>query len=186
MKVLSIIILDSNLKEQNSAFSLQQFNYFYRNDIKNAIIDGSKIIAGNSEPGLYYIVGSEEISKLTSKYNFKFHCYNKNNIIITIVVDDKYPINSVKCIIKDISNKNGNIDINKLLDISQKPENVDKLAKITKEIDEIKIIMHENIENLIKRGENLKELDNRTDELLKASIRFEKKARDMNKCCKIL
>jgi hypothetical protein len=52
-----------------------------------------------------------------------------------------------------------------------------KLAMISQQVDEVKSVMHDNIELLLERGQRLDELDERADALSKVSAQFHKGAR---------
>ena len=66
----------------------------------------------------------------------------------------------------------------------QNPNSADKLTKIQKNLDEIKDVMHKNIEEVLKRGETLDTLMDKSDDLSSSSKLFYKKAKDQNRCCK--
>eukprot|EP01121_Diplochlamys_sp_Union-15-3_P014478 TRINITY_DN4612_c0_g1_i1.p1 TRINITY_DN4612_c0_g1~~TRINITY_DN4612_c0_g1_i1.p1 ORF type:complete len:198 (+),score=30.42 TRINITY_DN4612_c0_g1_i1:36-629(+) len=61
------------------------------------------------------------------------------------------------------------------------PANVDKASKVQNKISEVKEIMMENIDAVLERGENLKNLHERTTELESNSIQFSEKATEVKK-----
>lgn len=73
-------------------------------------------------------------------------------------------------------------------DQSQKNANASAtaaVAKINKELDEVKHIMVQNIEKLLERGETIGYLMEKSNDLSKTSIEFYKKAKKHNQCCKL-
>jgi hypothetical protein len=67
------------------------------------------------------------------------------------------------------------------------PEATDKLAVVQKGVDEVKDLVRKNMSLLIARGHSLEDLNDKTDELAKDAIKFEREARGLNKkCCLIL
>jgi len=66
----------------------------------------------------------------------------------------------------------------------QNPASTDKIAKIQKELDEVKEIMATNIEAVLKRGEDLDSLMEKSTDLSATSLTFYKKAKKQNQCCK--
>ena len=66
----------------------------------------------------------------------------------------------------------------------QNPQEADKLTKIQKDLDDIKDIMHKNIDEVLKRGENLDSLMDKSNDLSATSVQFFKKAKKNNACCK--
>jgi synaptobrevin family protein YKT6 len=66
----------------------------------------------------------------------------------------------------------------------QDPRKADKLTAIQTQLDEVKDVMHTNIEQLMQRGETLDSLMSKSDDLNSASVQFYKQARKANSCCK--
>ena len=68
----------------------------------------------------------------------------------------------------------------------QDPHEADKLMKVEKELFEVKEVMHQNLNDILKRGENLDTLMARSKDLNTVSVDFYKKAKKQNKsCCKM-
>jgi len=65
----------------------------------------------------------------------------------------------------------------------QNPSEADKLTKIQQNLDEITGVMHKNIEEVLKRGENLDTLMDKSEDLSAASKTFYKQAKKTNQCC---
>ena len=66
----------------------------------------------------------------------------------------------------------------------QDPSEADKLMKVEKDLFEVKEIMHQNLNDVLKRGENLETLMERSKDLNSVSVDFYKKAKKQNtKCC---
>lgn len=58
--------------------------------------------------------------------------------------------------------------------------------KVQKEIFEVKEIMHQNLNDLLKRGETLEALMDKSKDLNAVSVDFYKKAKKQNKnCCQL-
>lgn len=71
----------------------------------------------------------------------------------------------------------------KMLTEYQDPKTADKIMLIQKNLDDLKDIMHKNINDVLKRGESLESLMERSEDLSQASIHFYKKAKATNSCC---
>jgi len=67
----------------------------------------------------------------------------------------------------------------------QSPAEADKIAKIQKNLDDIKDIMHKNIDEVLKRGETIESLMKQSLDLSEVSKQFYKKAKKTNQCCKM-
>jgi len=68
----------------------------------------------------------------------------------------------------------------------QNPAEADSLTKLQSELDETKIIMHDNIEKVLDRGEKLDDLVAKSEGLSYQSKAFYTTARKTNSCCIIL
>lgn len=67
----------------------------------------------------------------------------------------------------------------------QKPEEHDSLLKIQKNLDEIRDVMVRNIDEVLKRGETLDDLMQRSEDLSGVAYQFYKGAKRQNQCCKM-
>jgi hypothetical protein len=69
---------------------------------------------------------------------------------------------------------------------AQDPANIDKLYKTQKEIESIRIIMHEAIDKVLIRGERIEDLQDRSKILGETSAKFFDRSKELNRCCGIL
>jgi len=76
--------------------------------------------------------------------------------------------------------------LQKMLEAYQEPEKVDKILRVQKNLDETKVVMKDNIEKVILRGDHLDDLLAKADDMSASSKVFYKKSKKMNKCCKSL
>ena len=70
--------------------------------------------------------------------------------------------------------------------VSQDHTAADKIAKIQKDLDETKIILHQTIDSVLKRGEKLDALVDKSNDLSLASQMFYKQAKKTNSCCRLM
>jgi synaptobrevin family protein YKT6 len=68
---------------------------------------------------------------------------------------------------------------------AQDPVAADKLTKIQKDLDETKVILHQTIDSVLRRGEKLDTLVDKSADLSLASQMFYKQARKTNSCCRM-
>lgn len=71
------------------------------------------------------------------------------------------------------------------LTVLQDPVAADKLTKIQKDLDETKVILHQTIDSVLRRGEKLDTLVDKSADLSLASQMFYKQARKTNSCCRM-
>lgn len=67
----------------------------------------------------------------------------------------------------------------------QDPSSADKITKIQKDLDETTGILHKTIDDILKRGEKLDTLVERSNDLSAQSKLFYKQAKKTNSCCVI-
>merc|ERR1719203_2182818 len=65
----------------------------------------------------------------------------------------------------------------------QNPEEADNVMRIQKNLDDVKDVMHRNIEEVLERGENLDQLMVKSEDLSTTSYKFYRTARNANSCC---
>jgi synaptobrevin family protein YKT6 len=62
----------------------------------------------------------------------------------------------------------------------------DNILKLQSELNEVTDVMRKNLSDILKREENLDILMAKSKDLSTVSVEFYKKARDNNKCCKMI
>lgn len=68
----------------------------------------------------------------------------------------------------------------------QDPKEVDKLEKLKSELQEVQKIVHKNMDDLLKRDEDLNKLMEKSQDVSKMSLDFYKNAKKVNKkCCSL-
>ena len=85
--------------------------------------------------------------------------------------------------VTDLAGKLPYPNIEEFLKKWQDPHEADKLMKVQKELFEVKEIMHQNLNDILKRGETLDTLMARSKDLSAVSVDFYKKAKKQNKSC---
>ena len=58
------------------------------------------------------------------------------------------------------------------------------IGRLSDSLEEVKVIMMENIDKALERGENLEKLKERSQALADATIKFEKSSKRLNSCCR--
>ena len=164
-------------KTEKYITNLSMFNYFIRNSVQDFMIASAKEIISRSENHSivdielnfnkkFYLVGVKNID--TSCFIFTTE-ENRHTHLITLA---KYIIHKE---LADSIQKNFEYITTEL-----------KYVQISKELDDIKYIMIENIDILLKRGENLDDLVERTNHLSDESKIFYIRTKKMNNsCCNI-
>ncbi|CAE7237644.1 YKT6 [Symbiodinium sp. KB8] len=67
----------------------------------------------------------------------------------------------------------------------QNPAEADKLTKIEKDLEEVKGVVMQSMDDLLKRGESLDQLMQKSKDLSSTSVQFYRTAKKNNQCCKM-
>lgn len=180
-----------------SANDLSSFSYFTRSTVQEFLERGCQGLVRNTDFGERLAVGLEK-----NNSNYKAFVQVQNNELSAVVVaEEKYPKEVafflLKNILSEYESKSGEtwekimIDQNepcpflqKLLSEYKNPNEVYKIFKIQEGLDDIKEIMYKNIEQVMRRGENLEHLQQKAETLSDHSGEFFLKAKKQNECCK--
>ncbi|KXZ53593.1 YKT6 protein [Gonium pectorale] len=179
------------------ATDVSNFGYFQRGTVREGIMFIARTIVQRTQPGMRQTVKNEE---------YLCHVHVKEGGIAGVVVADAdYPTTAAFSVIgkvlddfmqqqgADESWRNLEADgtlANPLLEAAlikyQDHTQADKIAKIQKDLDETKIILHQTIDSVLKRGEKLDALVDKSNDLSLASQMFYKQARKTNSCCRFM
>jgi len=105
------------------------------------------------------------------------------NVLNDFNINYKPKINTTS-ILKDLNIKNDLIISN--IEKYQEASSYCKLEKIKDDIEEIKEVMMNNIEEMLKRGDKLEDLIKKSNDLSIESKRFLKASQKVNSCCSIM
>jgi len=173
---------------------LSQFGYFARGTIREHLLFGTRTCCEGTQPGFRQTISMKDIP-------FDCHTLRMDGLCGVIVADKEYPDRVAFSLLNkelaDFAEASGHkwntitedqtlapafmqADLAKFQD----PHEADQLMKIQKNLDEIKNIMHKNIEDVINRGVSLDELMIKSKDLSVSSVQFYKKAKQTNACCK--
>lgn len=167
---------------------------------KEHINFNSRTIAGRIPPGNKCSVSLENNVGVC-------HCWTtKDGLSCTVITDNEYPekaafilINNILMDFRETFAANPSVYENATSDANLKYENLeiflkkwqdpseaDKLMKIEKELLEVKEVIHKNLADLLKKGEELDKLMVKSKDLSAVSVDFYKKAKKQNsKCCNL-
>ncbi|KAL6778569.1 YKT6 [Auxenochlorella protothecoides x Auxenochlorella symbiontica] len=177
-----------------SATDLSSFGFFQRSTVREMLIFVSRTVARKTAIGARQSVQHEE---------YLAHVYNRDGLVAVVFSDATYPARAGFCVANQVIDdftaqdgdswrgntsdvETGNALLEAALQKYQDPTAADKLAKIQKDLDETKIILHKTIESVLDRGEKLDQLVEKSNDLGMASQLFYKQARKANSCCRLM
>jgi len=199
VKLLSLIVY--KWKEENSVEllaceDLSSFSFFHRGPLREHIKFHSRLIASRTPSGQRQTIDFDQnLGK----------CYSWNNpqgVCATVLVDGEYPMRvafalcseALRYFLEGMRGKweDANSDmaltmpeIQELFEKFKNPAEADKLTKIEKDLEEVKGTVMQSMDDLLKRGESLDQLMQKSKDLSSTSVQFYRTAKKNNQCCKM-
>ena len=110
-------------------------------------------------------------------------CHRIGSRVAVLVTDLEYPSRVCFEILRRLHETPTPDQLETTIREYQAPERVDALTAIRHRLDETLIVMHENVNLVLQRGEDLDQLVERSARLSASSKMFYKAARKHNRCC---
>ncbi|CEO97121.1 V-SNARE coiled-coil homology domain-containing protein [Plasmodiophora brassicae] len=179
-----------------TAEDLSSFSFFERTTIREHLTFASRTTCQRTSAGVRQTVTLTDIP-------FVCHVHVRQDRMAGVVIcDSEYPVRVAFSLIgrfmramdTEHANEWANVTADANLAIAdmdadlkryQNPENADKLTQVQKNLDDVKDIMHKNIEEILKRGETIDSLMAKSEDLTGISVAFYKGAKRNNQCCKM-
>ena len=200
MRILSIHIFSLYQSKPiilSSAFALSFVSIFQRGTLKDFLNFHSRLVIERVTQDTHAQVQLE-----------KGICYaiaNSDKIGLTMICDEEYPkrvaidfLLRVHENFKSFMNQK-KLDLNSIdqdtdvkfdyistaIEEWQDPSKKDNIMKLQNELNDVQDIMRQNLNELLKREENLESLMEKSNDLSAASVNFYKQAKKTNSCCNL-
>jgi len=177
-----------------AAEDLSSYWMFDRKSIREYLVFTTRTAAQRTEPGV------RQMLNLGDQYPYTLHVHNQaDNLCGCLVTDQDYPKQAAFAVISaalaDFTKANGSYEDQKVdveLEIPgfgdkfkkyEDPDEADKLSKIQKDINQTQELMAKNIREVLRRGERLDDLANKSKDLSDAALKWAQLAEKNNSCC---
>lgn len=164
---------------------IDHYSYFIRSTIREYLHFATNLIKERSPGGLTvldYEVAPGNIFKIT--------CCKIEDICIVIITNISFSISSVRYMINELMkipvDTMTETILNEFIKTHQDPKTFDNIVKIKDQLSDIHTVMLKNIDEILKRGELLTDLVEKSHQLSINAKAFQKQAKKMNSCCAIL
>ncbi|KAI9143137.1 YKT6 v-SNARE protein-like protein [Paraphysoderma sedebokerense] len=202
MKIFCIAVLSPGNPANIIAVEheLSTFGYFQKSSAQEFMNFTSKTLVERTRVGQRQ--GLEQDNYLLNAY------VAPNNIAGVVITDKEYPqrvsYSLISKVLEDftakvppsqwtvsasasaVPNSTKFPELKEYLNKYQDPNKADSIAKVQKELDETKIVLHKTINSVLERGEKLDDLVAKSDQLSTASKTFYKTAQKTNSCCRLM
>lgn len=156
---------------------VSQFGWFTRKSMKEVLSFGAQTVIGRTLPGTRQKLHLQDTE-------FVLYAQVHQQLGAIVIAGKDYPEYAAHVLLQRLLSTQHE-ELNTLLITAQTPAQVDQLIAVNEQLDEIKDVMHSNIDLLLKRGESLDELARKSDALSEHSKLFFGNAKRMNRCCKL-
>ena len=200
MKILSIHIFSLYQSKPiilSSAFSLSFISIFQRGTLKDFLNFHSRLVIER--------VAQDTHAQVQLEKGICYAIANSDKIGVTMICDEEYPKRVAIDFLLKIHNDFKTFVAEKKLDLNlyssdtdvkyehiateieewQDPSKKDNLMKLQSELNDVTDIMRQNLNELLKREENLEKLMEKSNDLSSTSVNFYKQAKKTNSCCNL-
>lgn len=175
---------------------LSAFSWFYRSNVKEHIRFHSRLVVNRTALGRRSTVEADQnLGKI-------FSWVHPQGVGAAVVIDNEYPqrvafsllAESVCIFLERMAGKWEEAtadmalacpEIQDLFIKYQNPAEADKLTKISNGLEEVKGTLLRSMDDILKRGECMENLMEKSKDLSNASVAFARTARKNNQCCKM-
>jgi synaptobrevin family protein YKT6 len=178
---------------KKASYELSSFGFFQRSGVREFMTFTSDLLVERTNIGERQSVKEQE---------YICHVYANSDCLAAVVVTDmEYPSRVVFTLINKILDQFATDyprhiwpqpaaelsypALDSLMKKYQDPKEADPLMKVQNEIDETKIVLHETIDAVLRRGEKLDDLVQKTDMLSGTSKAFYKESKGST-CCSMM
>jgi synaptobrevin homolog YKT6 len=193
IKSVHLCQIDDN--KTHTYYELSDYSFFIRRNVKEIIDLLFKKVVEEIKTGHDGINNPDGDREVVHRYNSDsiegafMMTFKRSDTIILAVARDNTDDRLLRELLRTIYRSDN--PFSELETIIKKFEadysnNVNKIANLIAEVDEVKGIMKESIEKMIARGDTLESLITKSDELSVSSKVFIEQSKKLNKCCLLL
>lgn len=175
---------------------LSSFSFFQRGVIREQFAFATRTFAQRTSPGTRQTISMQDLPLFLHVH------VQMDNLTGCLIADQEYPervaFTFISKTLRDLKTKFGaslsqctqdsNLDLPSMTEdfqLYQNPKEADKILKIQRNLEDVKGIMHKNIDEVLRRGETLDSLMQKSDDLSNMSYDFYKTAKKQNQCCQL-
>ncbi len=200
MKILSIHVFSLYNDKPiilSSAFALSFVSIFQRGTLKDFLNFHSRLVIER--------VAKDTHAQVQLEKGICYAISNSDKIGVTMICDEEYPKRvAIDFLLKIHDNfktflQEKKLDLNMYtadtdvkydyianeIEAWQDPSKKDTLMKLQNELNDVTDIMRQNLNELLKREENLESLMQKSNDLSATSVNFYKQAKKTNSCCNL-
>lgn len=177
MRIIAVYYLSTSQREYRHFHDLSFISYFNRNSV-HELLNEFVLAAGNS-------LDVDPCRKVFEHDDVIIACHRIGEAVAVLVTDLEYPSRISFELLRRVHEDSSDVHLSQIVQQCQDPGTVDALIRVQQKLDETLVIMHENVNKILARGDSIDLLVEKSEHLSKQSKMFYKVARKHNRCCHI-
>lgn len=177
MRIVAVFCVDLNKKNYRHKCDLSSFSYFNRQSINELLCEFATFAAESLD--------NDPERKTFEHRDFLLCCHRIGDIVAVLFTDLEYPTRSTFELLRRVHEDASEKHMDIILSQCQNAYTVDALTRTQCQLDETLVIMHENVNKILQRGDDIDALVEKSARLSAASKTFYKVARKHNRCCAV-
>lgn len=175
MRIVAAFFVDKRTKSYVHKSELSFVSYFNRSSVKELLCE---FVLSASES-----LDQDPERKIFEHQDFLLCCHLIGDSVAVVVTDLEYPTRVTFELLRRIHADPSEVHLATILSQCQDPYAVDALMRTQQQLDETLVIMHENVNKILQRGDDIDRLVEKSERLSTQSKAFYKAARSHNRCC---
>lgn len=175
MRIVAVFYVDKRTKSYIHKSELNFVSYFNRSSVRELLCEFA-LSASES-------LDQDPERKIFEHKDFLLCCHLIGDFVSVIVTDLEYPSRVIFELLRRIHADPSEVHLDTILNQCQDPYAVDALMRTQQQLEETLVIMHENVNKILQRGDDIDKLVEKSERLSIQSKAFYKVARSHNRCC---
>lgn len=177
MRILAVYYVSTSQKEYRHFHDLSFISYFNRNSV-HELLNEFVLAAANS-------LCQDPCRKVFEHVNVILACHRVGEAVVVLVTDLEYPSRISFELARRVHEDSSDVHLSQIVQQCQDPGTVDALIRVQQQLDETLVVLHENVNKILARGDSIDLLVAKSEHLSQQSKMFYKVARKHNRCCHI-
>ena len=177
MRIVGVYYINTQLKEFRHSYDLSFISYFNRNSVHELLNEFALAAADSLEV--------EPCRKIFEHEDVILACHRVGPTVAIMATDLEYPSRISFELLRRVHEDSSDVHLSDIVKQCQDPATVDALIRVQQQLDETLVIMHENVNKILARGDSIDVLVEKSERLSQQSKMFYKVARKHNRCCNV-
>ena len=177
MRIVAVYYVNTSKREYRLQHDLSFISYFNRNSVHELLNEFVLVAAQSLEV--------EVSRKIFEHDDVILACHRVGEVVAVLATDLEYPSRISFALLRRVHEDPSDAHLTQIVQQCQDPSTVDALIRMRHQLEETLVIMHENVNKVLARGDSIDALVQKSERLSKQSKLFYKVARKHNRCCQI-